>query len=171
VLLIETIQSGSSKGFEKVYQAFHRKVYYFMVQSVRDKSDAEDLCQSVFIKLWQYRSTINPDIDLDTQIFKIARSVVIDYYRSQASQQQLMEEYQTLLPQSRQESETMDISTRLQALRQAIAELPAKRREVFQLSRFSGMTYEEIAEELSISKNTVHVHITKALHSLRNKLA
>lgn len=142
-----------------------------MLQSVCDESSAEDLCQSVFIKMWQSRASLKADIELDAQVFKIARSVVIDHYRSTNSQRQLMEEYQTMIPKARSESDTQDVSLRIQALRKAIADLPAKRREVFQLSRFNGLTYDEIAEELSISKNTVHVHITKALHALRNKLA
>ncbi|MEL7120616.1 MAG: sigma-70 family RNA polymerase sigma factor [Bacteroidota bacterium] len=167
--LLKKIHSGDRKSFEGLYKAFHKRVYFFSLKSTQNEIEAEDLTQTIFIKIWENRSKLSLSIPLETQVFKIARTTTIDFYRAKTAQQKLLHKYKELNGHSVSD-ETESIKPKLDSLNRAIEELPKKRKEIFKLSRYHGLTHEEIAQELSISKNTVHVQISKALQTLRSKL-
>lgn len=171
--LTERIQQGSEEGFAELYRAYCRRLYHFAWKSVGDRAEAEDITQAIFLKIWENRGRLSPDHPLESQVFRVARTVVIDYYRARTTHRQLLADYLQISapdgPSSADDGPALQ-RERLLRLQSAIAEMPEKRREVFQLSRLHGLTYEEIADELSISKHTVHVHISKALAFLRRRL-
>lgn len=172
--LVEIIKQGDEQAYRALYEKYYRRVYYFALKSVKNTVDAEDLSQSIFLKIWEKRTLLNESLPIEPQVFQIAKGVVIDYYRARTTQQQLLKKLYEQAPTNGSESDNTAIvvkNRRLEHLKKAIEELPAKRREVFKLSRYDGLTYDEIAEELAISKNTVRVHMTKALTTLRKKLA
>lgn len=167
--LNEIIREGNAKEFAVLYDIFHKRVYYFVLKSTQSQVDAEDLCQGIFLKIWENRNKLSPEIPLENQIFQIARSLVIDYYRAKTAQKKILANF---TKRETEEPSQLEVDPqKVSSLKKAIDELPSKRKEIFKLSRFHGLSYEEIAEELSISKNTVHSQISKALNTLRKKLA
>ncbi len=156
-----------------MYRQYYRRVYHFALKSVNDKAEAEDLCQSIFLKIWENRSRLDEQLEIEPQLFRIAKGVVIDHYRAQTRRQQLIQQFPRSSPSATfaGSPDNSDRTQRLESVRKAIEELPAKRRKVFKLSRYHGLTYDEIADELSISRHTVHVHISKAIIDLKKKLA
>ncbi|MCB0630620.1 MAG: RNA polymerase sigma-70 factor [Saprospiraceae bacterium] len=168
----DPIHWGNQQTFNEWYDAYHRRIYFFSLKSTGDVTEAEDLTQTIFLKIWENRNLLSHDIPLESQLFKIARGVVIDHYRSKTAQQRFLFTFNQNQSTATEENTDPDISVnKIESIKKAIEELPSKRREVFKLSRYHGLSYEEIADELSISKNTVHVHISKALSALRKKLA
>jgi len=173
VKLVEAIKQGDEQAYRALYEKYYRRVYFFALKSVKNTGDAEDISQSIFLKIWEKRALLDKTLPIEPQVFQIAKGVVIDYYRAKTTQQQLLNRFNDQAPLYSNESDnaSADNTTRMEHLKKAIEELPDKRREVFKMSRYHGLTYDEIANELCISKNTVRVHITKALTTLREKLA
>jgi RNA polymerase sigma-70 factor (ECF subfamily) len=143
-------------------------VYYYFISRTRDDYFAEELTQMTFIKLWEYREGLSTEIDFDTQLFRIARTVMIDAIREKERRKRLMNGFKTQadtiepLYSSHNEAES-DFNNSLQ-------ELPAVRKKVFVLNRLHGFSYKEIAAELNISDRTVEKHISLALKQLRRML-
>lgn len=164
------LQERGDSGFRSFFDAHHRHVYRFMMRFTKTSAAAEDCTQLTFIKFWERLKNIDATTPPEIQLFQIAKSVVIDYLRAETSRQKLLTELST---EKHIQTENQDeaIQARLDLVHKAIENLPNRQREIFKLSREYGLTYEEIAEQLSISKNTVHVHISKALLTLRSKLA
>lgn len=171
--LVEAIKQGDEQAYRALYEKYYRRVYFFALKSVKNPGDAEDISQSIFLKIWEKRALLNITLPIEPQVFQIAKGVVIDYYRAETTRQQLLSRIYDQVPSYNNEPDSVSAndSIRMEHLKKAIEELPDKRREVFKLSRYHGLTYDEIANELCISKNTVRVHITKALTTLRKKLA
>ncbi|MEL6276406.1 MAG: RNA polymerase sigma-70 factor [Bacteroidota bacterium] len=156
--------------FRKLYEEYFPRLYSYALQSTHNGGTAEDLVQNIFLKIWERRAQFDDSLPIEAQIFKITRDQTIDFYRAETTLQQHLAGYRAQA-NSEEIVEEEESDQRVKLVKEAIADLPDKRREVLELSRFHGLTHEEIAQELSISKNTVRVHITKAMASLRARLA
>ncbi len=128
------------------------------------QDQAEELTQMAFIKLWKFKHTLSEDFTLDIQLFKIAKTTLLDYFKKLACEEKNLKNYH-----SEQAESTQDI-TRLydnqQQLEVVLGCLPPTRKQVFVLNRLHGYSYKEIAEKLSISPRTVEKHISLAVKQL-----
>lgn len=159
-----------SREFEVLFTRWNRKVYHYALSKTSDSYIAEETVQRVFIKLWNNLSKKNIDCAIESQIFTITRTVLLDivkeeYRRKQAIDQipMFMEDAQVSIPIEIKETES--------ALQQIIGKMPPMRKLVFQLSRFEQLNYQEIAEKLKISPRTVENHISLALKMIRKSFS
>lgn len=148
-----------------LYQKHHRKLWAFALRHVKDPAVAEDMVHDTFLKFWESKQEYATRENLAPLLFTILRNLLVNHYRRSVLENKVI----SLLPDPHNEASGTD-QEKIQALRAAIEGLPPKRRQIFKMSKQQGMTYEEIAEELSISKNTVEVHLVKAYKFLRQKL-
>lgn len=132
---------------------------------------AEDISQEVFTRFWENREKAPGIRNLRAFLFIAARNMLLNrlahieveaayhnYLRNKDAASSLMPDEQLAYHELEKK------------LHKAIVGLPARQQEVFRLSREQGMTYEEIAEQLNISRETVKEHIIKALATLRKAL-
>lgn len=152
-------------AFENAFNHFHQKLYFFFLKHIGDRHLAEELVQITFVKLWQHRERLSYEHTLSEQVFRIAKTSMIDAFRKARSEQQAM--------QAMREQETVPIIHTDEAidladqLQKGIHAMPPVQQKVFLLSRYEGLSNKEIAHHLSISPKTVERHITKALRLLR----
>jgi RNA polymerase sigma-70 factor (ECF subfamily) len=163
--LIHHIINSDKSAFEKAFLDWQSKVYYYFISRTRDDDFAEELTQMTFIKLWEYREGLSTEFDFDTQLFRIARTVMIDAIRERERRKRLLSEFQT-------EHNTIEpfFSTHNEAqsdFNNSLNDLPAVRKKVFVLNRLHGFSYKEIAATLNISDRTVEKHISLALKQLK----
>src|SRR6476620_2850395 len=153
--MIDAIKRGDEFAYEQVYIGYREKVYFYFLKKTRSDEDAKDLLQITFLKLWQYRQSLSPDYLLEQHLFQIARTVFIDYLRRQNKLLRLQEKISRKALESPADIYTSTdfyIRTRLQ---RALSSMPYMRKKVFDLNRFQGYSYREIAELLSISVKAV----------------
>ncbi len=168
--IVELFKQGNQDAFEKIYRQYYKKVYLFARKHTSDSILAEDILHDAFLKLWEKRTLINPNVPIEAQIFVITRNLIINQYRREISKQQVYE--QLTAAQKKADTDADDLSPNtVQQIHAAIEALPPKRREIFKMSKLEGFTYEEIAEVLQISKNTVESQMVKALRFLRERMA
>ncbi len=167
--LLEQFRNGDEKAFGLLYNHYRVPVIRFCVSLVKDEQEAENVYHDVFIKLWKKREAIKPDLNFTYYLFTAVRNQVFDYLkevkRNEALKERFWEKMGTY--QEEKEEEKEEQLSRLESL---VAALSPKRRQIIALNYTEGKSYEEIADDLSISKNTVKNQLVKAKQLLRKGL-
>ncbi|KAA2242538.1 RNA polymerase sigma-70 factor [Chitinophaga agrisoli] len=166
---ILALQAGHTQVFEQVYHAYHEKLYFYFLKHTRSQLWAEELLQTTFVKLWRHRQQLSAEHTLSEQLFRIAKTSLIDMVRHNRHQQEFLRSYTADLLQQGLTAEPTSRDT-IHQLHREMEKLPPVRKKVFMLSRIDGLSHKEISHLLSISPRTVEVHITKALKQLRRAL-
>ncbi len=172
--LVEQIKDHDEEAFEKLFRRYYSGLHRFLWGYVKNNQIAEDLVQEVFVRVWENRGTLNPNEKIKTYIYKVGRNLAIDHSRHKKVVREWEEEKKALHSVPVLEKKIDDRLHKkfmLTEVKKAIEDLPEKRRLVFILSRYEGMTYKEIAEKLDISVNTVDTQICRALKTLRDKFS
>ena len=167
--IVNSIKEGDQSIFKQVFNDYHEKLYSYVLKKTHSEYLAEEVVQLTFIKLWNYKTNLNEEYSISTQLYRIATTTLIDLIRkrntAELALKKLVEKDATpLVNASIGNLELKDLSLRLE---KAMEKLPPTRRKVFKMSRFQEMTYSEIASELSISTKTVENHISMAIKQLR----
>ncbi len=168
--LIEKLKNGDSFAFEVLFYKYRNKVKGFARNMVPAQIDLEEVVQEVFVKVWMKREMIKPDKDFQAYLFSIAKNLILDYLKSAVNRRLYFveENFQQdmLIEEGSEITITQEAEDKLMEL---IDQMPERRREIFKLSRFNGMSYKQIAERLHISENTVDSQIRNALAFLRKE--
>ncbi len=164
------IKEGDHAAFLGVYQELHVKVFRFFLKKTFLHDTAKDLTQQCFIRLWQFRHTLSTDHPLEKQIFIIARSLLINHIKKEASQRKALAGHSRSMT-----SEILPagdvLFERASEVKAAIEALPPVRKKIIILKTFHGFSNKEIAQQLKISVKTVEDHVTKAFRHIRQVVA
>jgi RNA polymerase sigma-70 factor (ECF subfamily) len=165
------IKQGDEVAFELVFYKYKGYLLDFISKSLPQEEDPESIVQEVFVKLWMNRDYLDPSKSLNAFLYTIARNQLYGRLRKLLSKRKYLEE---LYFSSSVSSNTTEKEIEYHELEKTVADLieslPAKRREIFILSREKGLTFKEIAGKLGISENTVDTQIRKALSFIKEKL-
>lgn len=168
--MIDAIRNGDEVAFAEVYEQHRAKVYGYLLKKTRSPEDARDLLQTVFLRLWKYRASLSTEFLLEQQLFTIARSVFIDHLRKASKIARMEEQSARQYAANPSHTYTSTLFDLRAQMGNALATMPEIRKKVFELNRLQGYTYQEIAEQLSISVKSVDNNLTKALRQLRKMM-
>ncbi len=164
------LAKGDANALKELFLAYHPQLFRRIYSLVKDQSLADDLSQQVFIRLWDKRKTIYVESNFAAYLMKMGVNEALAHIRKQRAE---IIPLNDRLDQKKSE-ETADAAIRAaeQAFKinEAINLLPTRCKEIFLLSRRENLSYQEIADTLSISKKTVEVQMGKALLILRKNL-
>jgi RNA polymerase sigma-70 factor (family 1) len=166
--LLQQLARGHEPAFRHLYEAYAEKVYSVALMHLKVTSAAEDIVQSVFLKLWESRQEVTSLDHFPSWLYTIARNTIISTLRRQGTGDQ----YKKFLVQRAElaadSPEYLLLRKEQQAIiQQAIAQLSVQQRTAFLLQREEGLTYEAIGQRMGIATNTVRVHLYKAMESIR----
>lgn len=168
--ILRLLKEGDEKAFEYIFHHYYNQIYTFVLNTLFDKTFAEDITQSVFISLWEKRETIDTEFNIAPFLYTVARNHV---YR-QTERLLLKYKYEQFQQESTQESTDIeaDVNSRFleNILSEFIEKLPPDRRRIFLLSRKENLSNKEIASRLQISERTVETQIRRSLIFLREKM-
>jgi len=166
---VKAIKENNERVFRYVYDHYHQKIYGFIRQRTKSEYVAEEVTQLTFIKFWKQREILSEKLSIDVQLFGMARQVMIDVLRKEATRFRYEgESAETPFTDSLVDAiESKDL---LQIMEKDIQNMPKMRRLVFELSRKQGLSHKEIAKLFSISPKAVEYHISKALLQLKQYL-
>jgi RNA polymerase sigma-70 factor (ECF subfamily) len=169
--LIDRLRNGDRDAFDTIFRRWYPPLVRVAEGMLHDRAAAEEIVQDVMFGLWQHRSRFSTQGSPQGYLFRATRNRALNYLRHQkvrrASEPRLMLE-SAAAPSAETQLEEDQIDA---AVRQAVATLPERCREVFELSRMHGLKYAEIAQALDISVKTVETQMGKALRVLRERLA
>jgi RNA polymerase sigma-70 factor, ECF subfamily len=162
------VKGRDPRAFEALYDAHHRLVYGVAFRMLSDRSAAEDLTQTVFLKVWNAPNLFRGG-NLAAWLVRVTRNGALDILRSRASRSEAE------LPEALPEEESLEDVTfarmDAQRVRTALATLPAEQREPIELGFFGGITHEEIARRSGAPLGTVKTRIRSGLRKLRSALS
>ncbi|MFT4202883.1 MAG: sigma-70 family RNA polymerase sigma factor [Chitinophagaceae bacterium] len=173
-LLALIAKDGSEKAFVVLFDRYKDKIYHYILKHVKSSEIAEEILSDIFMKLWEGRQLVDNITELAAFLHKVAFYKAMDFLRTTARQKRLQQAYcdYFLLSENVPDPESWVLSEEEKALlRKAILQLPPRQKEIYLLSREEGLTHEQIAKTLNLSKSTVNNHLVAALRNIAKDLA
>lgn len=160
----EELSRGDVRAFNRVVDRYYKNIWLYFKKKTGRHEIADELTNDAFDRLWKYRDRI--DTDLAAYLRQISYSIFLDWQRETEKERRQMAEYLSEYRQSEEQTGGQDaLNAQLDMaymVNKLAHVLPKKRCQVFLMSRMHGMSYDEIAKALSISKATVKDHLVKA---------
>jgi RNA polymerase sigma-70 factor (ECF subfamily) len=167
--LMTAVQRGDVGRLGVLFERHHRPLFNFFVRLTGDRGAAEDLVQDVFFRMLKYRATYQPGTQFRAWMYHLARNAHIDRYK--ARRRELLADPEDLREPASEDpppGSALERRQQLALLSSALARLPEDKREVIVLSRFSGLSYEEIARMLGCEVGALKVRVHRAVRALRD---
>ena len=168
-LFVEKLKKGDYDAYTLLMNNYYKNLCGYANLFTKDPSKSEDIVQNVFVKLWVYRKKIDSNIPIKRYLHKSVYNEFIDQYRKNKSVISLEEKHLKAI-NTVIDNNSFDIEQLMTRVNNEIEKLPGKCKRVFILNKKEGLTHDEIAEYLQISKKTVEGHITRAFKILNQKL-
>jgi RNA polymerase sigma-70 factor (ECF subfamily) len=163
--LAESIKNSNHGVFELVFNFYYSGLVVYADQIIKNTAVSEDIIQSVFLKLWKNRETLEIR-SFRSYFIQCTKNSCIDHLRSQ----QVKNKFDNRAPETMQMVMEEDLWTKTELtelIEKSVEDLPPRCREIFRMSRYENLKTAEIADKLEISKRTVETQISKALKILR----
>ncbi len=170
--VVVAFREGDHRAFETIYLSCADSIRGFFRMILRNDAVAEELCQDLFVRIWENRHLVNPELNFRSYIRRAAKSSAMNYLRHR----QVAEKYTSFRlnmdnrPDNAPDEQLMASELQL-LIALALDKMPEQRRRVFRMSRVEGLPYTTIAESLGMSESTVRVHLFKALKDLSGLLS
>ncbi|MGC3988807.1 MAG: sigma-70 family RNA polymerase sigma factor, partial [Chthoniobacteraceae bacterium] len=177
ILWMERVRAGDTDAFRDLIEAHQTRVVGTVAKMLGDDTDAEDIAQQVFIRVWNSAQRYQPTAKFTTWLFKITRNLVFNELRRRRRHpvtplEREAEEhnFQAADVSSRSPDHSLLDSEMQAAIQKAIDSLPEIQRMAIVLRRYEDMPYEEIAEVLKLSVPAVKSVLFRARVELRERL-
>lgn len=169
--IVDKIKHGDISAFEKVFRDLYAPLCAYANKIINDKDKAEELVQEIFYVIWKKKAQLTISVSLKSYLYKSVQNSCFQL----AQHQMVKDKYKQYVVNRKEESyNSPDKELEMKEINLAIDKtldgLPERCKTIFQMSRFEGLKYREIAEQLSISQKTVEANISKALRQLRKNL-
>ena len=168
-VLLENLKNGDEQAFNELYSSYKIPAIRFCNSILKDIEESENIIQEVFVKIWNRKATINPELNFTSYLFTIIKNRVFDHLKEVKKNNFLKEKYwENMLDYQIVDNDIKE--ERFAKVKEAVDGLSEKRKEIIKLNYEEGKSYEEIANQLNISKNTVKNQLDKAKQVIRQQL-
>ena len=162
------------KDLKALFRDHRRELQAYLTETVRDPDLAADLTQETFLRFArQAEDTAGAVQHVRSYLYRTARNLAIDHARQQARQRTeatLSQNLNEIADDSPSVEEAAISRQRLEALRNAVDELPERTKQIFILSRLDGLKQRQVAERLGISESAVRKHLSMALQHIMQRV-
>lgn len=166
--LARKIRTGEKNAYQQLFERYAPRIFQFSLSYLKNQADAEELVQDVFLKIWEKRETLDQSKNIKSFIFKVAVNTIYDFIRHKNIENAFNDfarvNFET---NSNNTWHTVIFDEMTANLVEMIAKLPVQQQRIFQLSKDEGLTNEEIAAKLNLSKRTVENHLYRAISFLK----
>ncbi len=155
------------KDFEELFNQYFNDLMGFVCGYIADEEVARDIVHDVFLSFWNHRDQLDFSWSLKSYLLTLSRNYALNYIRHRKvvvnNEEALMREMEE------QPEEWEEYDRKMVRLQEKLDELPEKQRIVLVKYFVEGKKYQEIADEMNISLNTVKTHLKRAVHFLREE--
>lgn len=166
----EGIRAGEETAFRTLFDRYAEPLLDFAFGFVGDEFVSEDVVQEVFINVWRNRARLNPELSLKAYLYKSVRNQALKVLRHAKVERRAEGYLQSLYYTTDNPDEEYLHAELTVLLDRTIQELPERCRMVFLMSKYDGLSYQEIAHILDISVNTVKTQMVRAFTAIRRNL-
>lgn len=158
--------------FSEIFRQHEYKLYTLSFRLTKSDQSAKDIIQEVFLKLWEQRNSIHSIHNMEAWLYRLTENKIIDFLRKTSADDRLKRKIWDQMQQIVNESEQyVSAKEYNQIIQKAIDRLPPQRRLIYKMNKDIGMNYQQIANELQLSKHTVKNQLFTAARSVRDFLA
>ena len=170
--LLKQLSKGDEKAFRAIYDAYFNHLSAFVFKICKSTVATEEIVQDVFIKLWTNRHSFSRVASPEAYIFSMARNRTIDHLHRLAKDTDLIGVLSGQLLTVGNDIEDRLNAKELQLLiEEALGQLSTQKKTIFQLSKEQGLSHDQIAEVMQLSKSTVKNHLSETLRHIRQHLS
>jgi len=171
IVLNKSASLKDKSSFDEIYNLYYSEIHRYVFKFVKYDDYADDLCQEVFIKVWEKRDNLYQIQSVKAYLYTIAKNHVFDFLRHASVERNVREK----ILQSSQElhsqvDDTFQSEEYYHHLREVLDSMSLRNQEVFKLCREMDYTYDEAAAVLGISRNAIKKHMVKAMKLLKNSV-
>jgi RNA polymerase sigma-70 factor (family 1) len=169
--LLRLTAAGSESAFKTLFDAYWDHIYSVAFHLTKSVPLAEDMVQDIFLKIWNHREKLSAIEDFDNYLFIIARNHIYNTLEKEQRHHRLRQPLLDWLDDQRETPEQhLLLKESTELFHQAIARLTPQQQAVWKMTRDQGLSHDQVAGELNISRNTVRNHIVNSLKSIREYL-
>ena len=169
--LIQRFINGDQTAFELLFRFYYPGLVTFVSRIISDRDEAEEIVQDFFVNVWTARKNIHQATSLKSYLFVSVKNRAFNYLKKEQIREKTINQLKEIVEKDILFQPDLFIESELQKqIALAMEKLPARTREVFMMSRFKGLSNDEIAALLELSKRTVETQISNALKILREEL-
>jgi len=159
--LVTLLQKGNEQAFKSLFEKYGTRLYRFSLKFLKDKEDAEDLLNEVFLKIWENRQSLKSNLSFQSYLFTIAYNNIRQRFIKKSREEKYVriftEEY--LVNYSKDEDQ-LDYDSLVERINKIFDLLPPRRKEIFMLSYKDELKNDEIAIKLGVSENFVRKQLS-----------
>jgi len=162
----------TEKEFEEIFKEYFNPLVNFINHYLQNYENSREVVQNTFLKLWDKKDQLSIQSSLKNYLYRSAKNNMIDFIRKHQKLNVISDEEDIVL-NNLPDSDEAALSPYIirHEILIALERLKPKNREIFMLSKFEGLTYEEIAKHMGISKRTVEDNVARAIGRLREILS
>lgn len=169
-IFVKKLREGNNLAFTELYRLYSRKLYAFCYRFLASDVLANEIVHDVFVAIWERRASLDSEKSFESYLFAIAKNKVIDAIKASVKEAEFRKEFGSTLSQIAHMEDASTVNEIKKIEEETVANFPPQRKLVYKLSREEYLSYDEIAQRLGISKNSVKTHLKLALKELREKI-
>ena len=170
--IIGRIRNGDIREFESLFRSSYVSLVRYATSILKDHDTAEEIVQDLYFRIWQDREKLNIESSLNGYLFRSVHNRCLHHIEHTKVVERHAEEMsyrETDSPES--PSDILNYKELQEKVAKILEKLPERCGQIFTMSRFEGLKYNEIAEKLSVSVKTVEANMGRALKEFRKELA
>lgn len=172
--IIGRVLGGDTEAFSELVTRYEKTVYNLALRMVGDRSDAADMAQEAFVKAWTNLPSYRGESRFSAWLYRITTNVCLDFLRHKSRRPQVSlstsdddEERQLDIPDPKSMTEELLMKKLgMEAVHRGLERLPPKHRQILVMRELGGLSYSEIAAQLSLEEGTVKSRIFRARKNL-----
>jgi RNA polymerase sigma-70 factor (ECF subfamily) len=167
-VLLAKIAGGDERAFREIFDHYQQGVFTFALKITRSDTDAEEIVQDIFLKVWCNRNQLLNVENFGGYLNRLVRNRAFNLLRHEAVASKVKIEIG--LNSSSNDlgtQQALDYKETKELLDNVVSRLPEQQRRVYALCHLEGLKYDEAAAQLNISPDTVHYHMKLALATIR----
>jgi RNA polymerase sigma-70 factor (ECF subfamily) len=170
--LLLRVADGDQRAYRILFDRYWDLMYANALHFTKSPEWAKDLAQEIFMKIWIMRDKLPAVQRFEAFLFTVSKNMILDELRKLQLSNKHTEFFETYFTEAEsdtaQKTELKDLE---KELNKAIEQLPLQMQTAFKLSRFEGLTHEQIARQMNITRVTSQNYIARAILNIRKYLA
>ncbi len=175
--IMSDVAEGNISAFKEIVELYQRPLINFITRFIGDKTEAEDIAQDVFLKVFKAARHYRPEAKFKTWLFTIASNICLNHIRDNKNRPQIMDTFElneagflAIAPDNYCPEKIYENKEIIKVIRNAIRYLPKKQRIALLLQKYNGFSYNEISEIMGCSVSAVESLIQRARQNLKKTL-